>query len=195
MKRWLGLLLAVVMVLSCAVTVLAAADNDIDFEVLLGIKAYVSSVEELDVEVKEDYGTMTFIWTPDAAAKMVFSLVDTSANGMTFTVEQDDTVVSSNNGQASIAVNAGTAVTIVVKTKNESQGEATLLGREILGGDVSGDGKVDTLDGLLLMRYLNGWDITIPDPQAMDVNADGKVNSLDGLLLMRYLNGWDVTLK
>ena len=61
-------------------------------------------------------------------------------------------------------------------------------------GDVNADEKINSLDGLLLLRYLNGWDITIVSEEAMDVNADGKVNSLDGLILMRYLNGWDVTL-
>ena len=59
---------------------------------------------------------------------------------------------------------------------------------------MTGDGKVNSLDGLQLMRYLNGWDLVINSPEAMDVNADGKVNSLDGLLLMRYLNGWDISL-
>ncbi len=61
-------------------------------------------------------------------------------------------------------------------------------------GDVTDDGKINSLDGLMLLRYLNGWTITINSPEAMDVNADGKVNSLDGLILMRYLNSWDVTL-
>ena len=61
-------------------------------------------------------------------------------------------------------------------------------------GDVNGDGVIDSLDGLLLMRYLNGWDVEIASPKAMDVNNDGVVDSLDGLLLMRFLNGWDVTL-
>ena len=65
----------------------------------------------------------------------------------------------------------------------------------VLPGDLNKDGDVDSLDGLLLMRYLNGWDVTVECPDAMDVNADGKVDSLDGLLLMRYLNGWDVKLK
>lgn len=65
---------------------------------------------------------------------------------------------------------------------------------EVEAGDLNGDGTVNSLDGLLLMRYLNDWDVTVSNPQAMDVNADGEVNSLDGLLLMRYLNGWDVTL-
>ena len=61
-------------------------------------------------------------------------------------------------------------------------------------GDLTGDGKINSLDGLMLMRHLNGWTLDIASPDAMDVNGDGKVNSLDGLLLMRYLNGWDVTL-
>ncbi|MBO5001736.1 MAG: InlB B-repeat-containing protein [Prevotella sp.] len=61
-------------------------------------------------------------------------------------------------------------------------------------GDVNDDGRINSLDGLLLLRHLNNWDITINSEEAMDVNADGKVNSLDGLILMRYLNGWNVTL-
>ena len=63
-----------------------------------------------------------------------------------------------------------------------------------LPGDLTGDGKINSLDGLLLMRYLNGWDIDVTAPDAMDVNGDGKVNSLDGLILMRYLNGWNISL-
>ena len=65
---------------------------------------------------------------------------------------------------------------------------------EFVAGDLTGDDKINSLDGLLLMRHLNGWNINIASPEAMDVNADGKVNSLDGLILMRYLNGWNVTL-
>ena len=62
-------------------------------------------------------------------------------------------------------------------------------------GDLTGDDKINSLDGLMLMRYLNGWsNLNIASPEAMDVNGDGKVNSLDGLLLMRYLNGWNVQL-
>lgn len=66
--------------------------------------------------------------------------------------------------------------------------------RKYISGDLTGDDKINSLDGLLLMRYLNGWNVNITSPDAMDVNGDGKVNSLDGLILMRYLNGWNVTL-
>lgn len=61
-------------------------------------------------------------------------------------------------------------------------------------GDLNNDNKINSLDGLLLLRYLNGWDVEIDSPNAMDINGDSKVNSLDGLLLLRYLNGWDIDL-
>ena len=68
------------------------------------------------------------------------------------------------------------------------------LASETVSGDLNDDNKINSLDGLMLLRYLNGWDVNIASPASMDVNKDGKVNSLDGLILLRYLNGWDVTL-
>ena len=61
-------------------------------------------------------------------------------------------------------------------------------------GDLNGDGKINSLDGLLLLRHLNSWNIDISVPEAMDINGDGKINSLDGLMLLRYLNGWKIEL-
>ena len=73
-------------------------------------------------------------------------------------------------------------------------GTTKVIEVDFLPGDVTGDLKINSLDGLMLLRYLNGWNVNIPSPDAMDVNGDGKVNSLDGLILMRYLNGWNVTI-
>lgn len=73
-------------------------------------------------------------------------------------------------------------------------GATKVIEVDFLPGDVTGDLKINSLDGLMLLRYLNGWNVNIPSPNAMDVNGDGKVNSLDGLILMRYLNGWNVTI-
>ena len=75
-----------------------------------------------------------------------------------------------------------------------SEEECSVCGALCSPGDVNGDDKVNSLDGLMLMRYLNGWGVEIAFPDAMDVNGDGKVNSLDGLILMRYLNGWNVSI-
>ena len=66
--------------------------------------------------------------------------------------------------------------------------------KKVKPGDVTNDEEINSLDGLVLMRYLNGWNIDVATPEAMDVNGDGEVNSLGGLILMRHLNGWSVEL-
>ena len=61
-------------------------------------------------------------------------------------------------------------------------------------GDVNGDGAVDTLDRMVLSRYLANWDeydeasINIT---AADVNGDGVVDTLDRMVLNRYLANWE----
>ena len=60
-------------------------------------------------------------------------------------------------------------------------------------GDVNEDGEVDSMDSLLLDRYLADWGNSINMSNA-DVNADGEVDSMDALLLDRYLADWDVNL-
>ncbi len=96
---------------------------------------------------------------------------------------------------------ASTAISVSPVMKNmaetlECQGIPVEIeyAADCMPGDLTGDGEIDSLDGLMLMRYLNGWDVEITCTDAMDVNGDGEVDSLDGLLLMRYLNGWDVKL-
>ena len=65
---------------------------------------------------------------------------------------------------------------------------------DIIIGDVNGDGKINTLDRMILARYLAKWDgyeERIADMRAADVNGDGKVNTLDRMILARYLAKWD----
>ena len=62
-------------------------------------------------------------------------------------------------------------------------------------GDLDGNGKINSLDGVMIKRYFNKWnDLNIAAEEALDVNKDKSVNSVDALILMRYLNGWKITL-
>ena len=60
-------------------------------------------------------------------------------------------------------------------------------------GDVNRDGAVDTLDRMVLSRYLANWegysknDISLT---AADVNGDGMVDTLDRMILSRHLANW-----
>ena len=68
----------------------------------------------------------------------------------------------------------------------------TLTVTDVVYGDVNGDGRVNNLDGMVLMRHLAKWPsypASMISPGA-DVNADGRINNLDGMILMRHLAKW-----
>jgi uncharacterized repeat protein (TIGR02543 family) len=58
-------------------------------------------------------------------------------------------------------------------------------------GDVNGDGKVDTADALLILRYiagvLNERELAIFCEIAADVNRDGEITTADALMILRLI--------
>lgn len=65
--------------------------------------------------------------------------------------------------------------------------------REYSVADVNNDSKINNRDYVIIMQYLNGWqvDITV---NAADVNSDGKLDNKDIAILMQYINGWNIIL-
>ncbi len=63
-------------------------------------------------------------------------------------------------------------------------------------GDIHKDGKVDSIDAVLLAQYLAGWDLelTAQDKENADVHYDGEINAIDAVKLAQYIAGWDVKL-
>ena len=59
--------------------------------------------------------------------------------------------------------------------------------KEIMLGDVNGDGKVTAKDSMLIQRYAVNL-VTLSDGQlkAADVNSDGKATNKDALEILRY---------
>ena len=65
---------------------------------------------------------------------------------------------------------------------------------KVLPGDVNSDGVVDTLDRMVLNRYLANWEGYTADTinmTAADVNGDNVVDTLDRMTLNRYLANWE----
>ena len=56
-------------------------------------------------------------------------------------------------------------------------------------GDISGDGRVNNSDVILLRRYLAGWNVTVNE-DACDINKDGRINNTDVIYFARHLAGW-----
>lgn len=82
--------------------------------------------------------------------------------------------------------------TVTIGQGNECLTNAN-ISYQTLYGDVDGDGRLSTLDSLLLMKKLAGWDVEI-DKEAADVDGDGRLSTRDSLLLMKKLAGYNVTL-
>ena len=60
-------------------------------------------------------------------------------------------------------------------------------------GDVTDDGKVNSKDAALFLKWAAGFQVTMKE-EAADVNCDGKMNAKDVALILKYLAGWSVTL-
>jgi len=60
-------------------------------------------------------------------------------------------------------------------------------------GDVNGDGEVNIMDVIRLLKFVSGWDVGI-EKNASDVTGDGEVSIMDVIRLLKYVSGWKVEL-
>ena len=113
---------------------------------------------------------------------MVSAPAGTLADGtteLTLQFGRDQTMyrnVEANNSK----INAGSLISPITTTLQIRVGEGT-----VTWGDVNGDGKVNSTDAVLILRYAAQLGVDI-DTAAADVNGDGKINSTDAVLVLRY---------
>lgn len=61
-------------------------------------------------------------------------------------------------------------------------------------GDLDGDFELTDWDGVMLARYLAGWQVEISVLEALDIDGDGEASDWDGVMLDRYLAGWNIQI-
>ncbi len=65
--------------------------------------------------------------------------------------------------------------------------------KQLVGGDINGDGVNNMKDVTWMFRYLANWDIEVNDA-TLDCNGSGSVNNKDLTRLMQYTALWDVPI-
>lgn len=74
----------------------------------------------------------------------------------------------------------------------DEKGKCTECGfKKIILADVSGDGRIDTIDLTFMRKYLSGYTVEM-NVAAADLNGDGKVDTIDLTLMRKYLAGYEV---
>jgi len=63
-----------------------------------------------------------------------------------------------------------------------------------LAGDVTGDGAIDIMDVIRLLKYVSGWGVQIT-PENSDVTADNGIDIMDVIRILKYVSGWGVALQ
>ena len=64
----------------------------------------------------------------------------------------------------------------------------------IVAGDLNGDGQVNPMDRVILIRHLAEWEGYEANTfcyAAADLNGDGNVNAMDRVILVRHLASWE----
>ncbi|MDO4157333.1 MAG: dockerin type I repeat-containing protein, partial [Oscillospiraceae bacterium] len=126
----------------------------------------------LTVIPSKDYDTMTITqYFGDATLeKVVIHL-----KGSAVTTDSTTEVTTTTTAEQTTTITTTTVTTVTT-------------GESLPVGDVSGDGKTDLTDLILLQKYLvRRGTLTEEQAQRADLNADNRLNVVDAILLRRLL--------
>ena len=129
------------------------------------------------------------IWNINGGMVSWLAFSDTDYNGTLFTVTfkvADD----AEEGATAVTVlyEAGDIGNFAEDEINPSvqAGGVNIVNR--VPGDTNGDGRLNTMDLIRLMKYFNGESVEVV-PGSADINGDGRENTMDLIRLMKYISG------
>ena len=161
------------------------------------LMAFGKSVERIEVTTPPDKTQYKAGETFDKTGMVVTAtLSDGSTRDVTEMVAAPSEPLKNGETEISLVFGSGQ-----IMYRNSPIGSAMIAGSEIAEistelqirvgegtvtwGDVNGDGKVNSTDAVLILRYAAQLGVDI-DTAAADVNGDGKINSTDAVLVLRY---------
>ena len=108
---------------------------------------------------------------------------------ITFTFAVSKDVKAGDKCNINLSCNEGDFVDGNLNPVNITFNNAKVSVIDYTPGDVNGDKNVNTMDVILIRRFLaGGYDVTINN-DAADVNADTNINTIDIILIRRFIAG------
>ena len=138
------------------------------------------AVNDVDLSLSEYYDgeTDTYLWTEKHYYFAEPQIIDTEVNY--------------NNEAWNVKLTAADETNMYLKLDDNLRVISMTYGCTV--GDLDFDGEITDWDGVLLARYLAGWNVEISTEDTLDIDGDGEITDWDGVLLDRYLAGWSVTI-
>lgn len=192
-KISISILLALVLVFASITFAFAAASYDISVSLpesnqyKVGSTINITGTVTKNGDIFPGSNVSMRIDAKSGASRMYSDVLKTDEKGVyTFSAKIDNEYVP---GSYVVSVNAAG----IIKTIDFSVAGAN----DIVYGDVSGDGTVDSIDFALMKKYVLGASTDLPGANwkiTGDLNVDGEINALDLVILKQYLIGVVKTL-
>ena len=141
------------------------------------------------LETKDEDGKITEVKTEEAAKKLIAPTTENIKY-----IDQSVAKATASNGSVSFSVYPQNHTNAVVRIISANS-DGTLTDVNVAAvrlnytlGDVNGDGTINALDSLAILKYLlDKGSFPMEVPAAANTNGDGTINALDSLAILKYL--------
>ena len=141
------------------------------------------------LETKDEDGKITEVKTEEAAK----ALIVPTAENIKY-IDQSVAKATASNGSVTFDIYPQNHTSALVRLIS-ANADGTLTDVNVAAvrlnytlGDVNGDGTINALDSLAILKYLvDKGSFPMEVPAAANTNGDGTINALDSLAILKYL--------
>ena len=141
------------------------------------------------LETKDEDGKITEVKTEEAAK----TLIVPTAENIKY-IDQSVAKATASNGSVTFDIYPQNHTSALVRLISANK-DGTLTDVNVAAvrlnytlGDVNGDGTINALDSLAILKYLlDKGSFPMEVPAAANTNGDGTINALDSLAILKYL--------
>ena len=141
------------------------------------------------LETKDEDGKITEVKTEEAAKKLIAPTTENIKY-----IDQSVAKATASNGSVTFDIYPQNHTSALVRIISANS-DGTLTDVNVAAvrlnytlGDVNGDGTINALDSLAILKYLlDKGSFPMEVPAAANTNGDGTINALDSLAILKYL--------